>query len=343
MSTDTEPRAVNFAAPAGRLILPVESTRTAWLATRRRGLGGSDVAAVLGMDKYTTPFALWSEKTHDGAPVDEGTEAMWWGTHTEALTVDRFEQRTGLQTRRAGTYAHRDHDHHLVNPDRFTHDGGVLEVKDHESLSDAGKQLLKGEVTDRAFVQLQWACHVTGRSHGWFAAKVGKQTVVLGPFDRDEAFIARMVDAADRFWDLVQTRTAPPLDLGTADADEIAARFPTVTPDACVDVTDQPIPEIYLDDLARLDQIRAGAQELAGERDAIEKRLKALIGDREYLTVNGRPVWRWQEVAGRRAFDKDTAVAELARLTGRTPVEVEADLTKRGRGSRRFIRIEKEA
>lgn len=336
----TEAAAVNYRAPAGSLILKAGSPRPQWLAARRRGLGGSDVAAAMGIDKYTTPFALWSEKTQPGDPVDEGTEAMWWGTHTEALTVARFEMRTGLQTRRAGTYAHTQHAHHLVNPDRFVSDGGVLEVKDHESLSEAGKRLLKGEITARAYVQLMWACHVTGRSHGWFAAKVGKQTVILGPFDRDEAFIARLVATADQFWEYVVSRTPPPLDLATADAAEIAARYPTVTPDECVDVHEQPIPDMYLDDLARLAEIRAGAEELAGERDAIEKRLKALIGDREYLTVGGRPVLRWQQVAGRSAFDKATAVAELARLTGRTPVEVEADLTKRGNPSRRLTPIE---
>lgn len=339
MTTQTIPR-VDYAAPAGRLVLPVDSPRPQWLLARRAGLGGSDVAALMGLDKYTSPFEAWSEKVSAVDPVDEPTEAMWWGTHTEALTVERFETLTGLQTRRAGTYAHREYAHHMVNPDRFTSDGGVLEVKDHESLSDAGKLVLKGEITARAYVQLMWACHVTGRSHGWFAAKVGKTTKVVGPFPRDEGYIAELTEAADRFWEMVQSQTPPPLIVAEATADEIAARYPVVEPDTAVDVTDQPIPDMYLDDLKRLAEIRDGAEDLAGERAEIEKRLKALIGDREYLTVEGRPVYRWQQVAGRSAFDKATAVARLAELTGSTPVEVEADLTKRGKPTRRFSPVE---
>lgn len=332
---------VDYQVPTGRLVLRVDADRPDWLLARRQGLGGSDVAALMGLDPYTTPFELWSDKVSHDPPPDEPSEAMWWGTHTEALTVERFETQTGLETRRAGMHAHRDHPHHLVNPDRLVSDGGVLEVKDHESLSNAGKQVLRGEITDRAYVQLMWACHVTGRPHGWFVAKVGKQTKVLGPYPRDDEYIARLVAAADAFWDLVQTRTPPPLNVVEATGAELLARFPEVVePESAVDVNDQPIPEMVLDDLRRLDEIRAGADELAGEREAIEKRLKALIGEREYLTVGGRPVWRWQAVAGRSAFDKATAIARLAELEGRTPVEVEADLTKRGKPSRRFVRVE---
>lgn len=328
----------NYTAPSGRLILPVDAPREDWLRTRLLGVGGTDVATITGANKYATPFDAWSAKL-DPDPVEVSSEAMWWGTNTERLTAFRFEEITGLQTRRAGTYAHREHTHHLVNPDRFTSDGGVLEIKDHESLSDAGKTVLRGEVTAHAYTQLMWACHVTGRSHGWFAAKVGKKTVVLGPFPRDEEFIARLMAAADVFWEQVQTRTPPPMDLATITPEEVAARFPTVDPDTAVEVTSLPIPDMYLDDLARLDEIRDLGSKFAAEREQIEARLKALIGDHEYLTISGRPVLRWQQVAGRRAFDKAAAVRQLAELTGRTPVEVEADLTKQGAPTRRFSPI----
>ena len=34
-----------------------------WLEDRKRGIGGSDVATVLGLNKYKSPYQLWLEKT----------------------------------------------------------------------------------------------------------------------------------------------------------------------------------------------------------------------------------------------------------------------------------------
>lgn len=334
--------AANFRAPHGKLILPVTASREDWLAARLKGVGGTDIATLMGANKYQTIFDAWSDKTNPN-PVEESSEAMWWGSQTEALTVERFEQETGLTTKRAGTYAHRKHPHHLINPDRFTSDGGVLEVKDHESLSEAGKTVLSGEVTDHAWCQLQWAMHVTGRSHGWFAAKVGKRAVVLGPYPRNDAAIGRMVEKANWFWNLVQEGTPPPIDFDTITAEEVALRFPTVEPESTVEVEALPLPELVLDDLTRLAELRATGEKAAEERAAIETRLKAAIGDREYLTVGGRPVYRWQQVAGRRTFDKAAAVQALAQAWGKTPTEVEAELTRQGAPSRRFSPVKEKA
>ena len=38
-------------------------SRDAWLVARRHSLGGSDAAAVMGLNPYKSPFALWAEKT----------------------------------------------------------------------------------------------------------------------------------------------------------------------------------------------------------------------------------------------------------------------------------------
>ena len=37
----------------------VENARQTWLEARRLGVGGSDVAAILGLSKYKSPYQLW--------------------------------------------------------------------------------------------------------------------------------------------------------------------------------------------------------------------------------------------------------------------------------------------
>lgn len=39
------------------------NSREEWLALRRQGIGGSDVAAILGLSKFKTQQELWMEKT----------------------------------------------------------------------------------------------------------------------------------------------------------------------------------------------------------------------------------------------------------------------------------------
>ena len=38
-----------------------------WLKERQKGIGGSDVAAILGMSPWRTPYQVWEEKT---TPID---------------------------------------------------------------------------------------------------------------------------------------------------------------------------------------------------------------------------------------------------------------------------------
>lgn len=336
---------VNYKVPAGKLILRADAPRDEWLKMRTFGIGGTDIATLMGANKYQTVFEAWQYKMQD-QPEENDSEVLWWGQQTEALTVARFETKTGLQTRRAGTYANKVRPHHVINVDRLTSDGGVLEVKDHEPLSDAGKTVLKGTITDHAWNQLQWGMYVTGRSHGWFAAKVGKQTIVLGPFDRDDEHIEKQKVRADWLWGFIKSGEAPPLDYETVTSDELALRFPQVIePDAMVEANDQPIPAMVLDDLERLRILKEQGSVITDEQKQIETRLKAVIGDREYLSVEGRPVLRWQSVNGRRTFDKTSAIKTLAAFDGRTPVEIEEQFTKVSAPTRRlaFVAEKKEA
>lgn len=331
---------VDYKAPAGKLVLPLDSTREQWLATRQTGVGGTDIATLMGANKYTNPFELWQAKFEDPSE-DSDNEVFYWGHQDEVGIAEWFTRKTGIETRKAGTYAHRKAPHHLANPDRFTADGGILEIKSHESYTDAAKTIMRGDITAHAWNQLQWYLHVTGRSHGWLAAKIGKHTHVLGPFPRDEEHIARQVEAADRFWQHVVDKTAPPMDLATVTPDELAVRYPEVIePDAKAEVMDLPVPDMILDDLARLAELKAGAKAIGDEQKDIETRIKAAIGEREFLTVNGRPVARWQSVAGRRTFDKSAAIRSLAEHIGKTPVEVESEFTKQGTPTRRLSLVE---
>lgn len=282
---------VDWSIPAAKLVLSVEEAkdRDKWLHVRRQGLGGSDIATLMGHNKYSSPYFLWLDKTSNEPALDEPSEAMWWGSYTEAGQAQQFEKKTGLATRRAGTCAHREEAWQMVNLDRLVADGGILECKDHELMSDAAQVILKGNVTDAAMDQLQWGLHVTGRSHAWFVAKIGKTTKVIGPIDKDSARIEKMRSIATTFWhDHVLTNTPPPVDYATISDDELVARWPHVDPSKVVEADALAI-EMDLEALAAATEQEKQAKQLA---DSIKRRLKAVAGDAELVLADGRPAYR---------------------------------------------------
>ena len=58
-----------------------------WLDDRKKGLGGTDVSAILGLNEYRNAFDVWAEKT-DRVGSIEDNEAMKRGRLLEKTIVE---------------------------------------------------------------------------------------------------------------------------------------------------------------------------------------------------------------------------------------------------------------
>ena len=87
---------------------------------RSKGIGGSDVAALLGLSNWKTPIDLWAEKTGHKAPEDIGDkEFVHFGLVLEQIVAKEFEVRTGKKVRRKlKTVTHPKFDFMRANIDR---------------------------------------------------------------------------------------------------------------------------------------------------------------------------------------------------------------------------------
>lgn len=65
---------------------------------RMGGIGGSDVAAILGISPWKTPVDIWLEKKGLADSSAIQSEAIWWGNEEEALVAKRFTELTRLKT-----------------------------------------------------------------------------------------------------------------------------------------------------------------------------------------------------------------------------------------------------
>lgn len=111
--------------------LPIKDMpRDEWLEIRRKSLGGSDIAAVLGMNPYSSPLGVYCDKK-GLAPEREDNEAIRQGRDLEQYAAERFTEATGLKVRRENAILYNDEYPFLhANIDRWIvgQDSG-LEVK----------------------------------------------------------------------------------------------------------------------------------------------------------------------------------------------------------------------
>ena len=131
--------------------------RVAWLAARRRGLGGSDIAPMLGLSKWSTPLKLWRDKMG----FDGETAPSWQmkqGTHNEPLIAAEFARLNGCELFRLPTVRDANKPYRCANVDYVAQfpDGHaeIIEIK----YSGHGIE----DVPDYYYTQVLWYMAITG-------------------------------------------------------------------------------------------------------------------------------------------------------------------------------------
>ena len=68
--------------------------RSEWLKQRQAGIGGSDVAPILGISKWRTPLDVYNDKTSD-IFEEEDNSSMIWGRRLEPVIRQAYADETG--------------------------------------------------------------------------------------------------------------------------------------------------------------------------------------------------------------------------------------------------------
>ena len=258
-------------------ILPGEITKikTAsheeWLALRSHYIGGSDAAAVVGLNRFSSPFSLWAEKT-GRAPGFSGNLATEVGTYLEEFVAKKFEQETGKKVRRVNqSFVNSDFPFAIANIDREVvgEDAG-LEIKTTSELNM--KSFNGGEYPANYYVQCVHYLAVTGKKRWYLAVLIGNRDFRIFTIERNEAEISALMTAEYDFWQFVQSDTPPAPDGSTATTEAIKAIYKESGEN-----------EVDMFPLsARLDQYTALSQqikELEALRDEAANCVKAYMGD----------------------------------------------------------------
>lgn len=186
-------------------------THEEWLDIRKKSIGGSEIAAVIGMSRWKTPFAIWAEKTGRIDNAVQQNESMYWGTVMEAILREEFTKRTGYAVKEAHyIFASIDNPFLTANIDGYVDlgngDYAVLEIK---TAGNYAEQDWQDGCPIEYYLQVQHYLYITGMFKAFIAVLIGGNTFKYIEVDRDEDTIQTIVCFAKQFWNLVQNDTPP--------------------------------------------------------------------------------------------------------------------------------------
>lgn len=188
-----------------------------WLRERQKGIGGSDVGAILGVNKWKSAFQVYLDKTMEISKLPETSEAAYWGTSLEEMVAKEFSRRTGKKVRRENRQLiHKEYPFMVANIDRrILGENSILECK---TTSIYSAQDWEGEeIPHSCMLQCQHYMAVTGAERCYLAVLIGGQKLIIKEIMRDQGLIENIIEAEKAFWmKHVEKRVAPPLDGSTA-------------------------------------------------------------------------------------------------------------------------------
>lgn len=305
---------------APTLVLPHDAPRDKWLDARLDGIGASEIAAVMGISPWESPFSLYWRKVNEWGV--EASEEMNTGTFLEPTIVDWFtkyrDPNGNLDIQRAGLYAHPHRPWQMATPDRLilcdmacTECGGWGEAPDPED-SDApwgrctycdGEEVYP-QLT--ALLECKW---VAASWDGWgdentdqipvyYRAQCLWQMDVMGVDEvfvcalgpggfrtyrvrRDEADLKVMREYGQRFMDRLENADPPDID----DHSATLAVVKRLHPD--VDDVDVEIPADLAAGYERAQRMKRLAEKV-GSRYAVQ--IRSALGSGRRAVLDGRVI-----------------------------------------------------
>ncbi|MFG2400718.1 YqaJ viral recombinase family nuclease [Streptomyces lydicus] len=267
-----------------------------WHAARRSGIGGSEIAAVLGISPYESAFSLWHRKQGLIAPVAE-SEEMYWGKVHEPGICRRFaELHPEHSLTVAPTYAAAARRWQIANPDRLW-GPDLLEAKTARTAEGWGEP-----GTDEIPVHYRAQClqylDVLGRRRCWVAVLIAGSEYREYVVEYDAAEAALLRDAGAGFMASLADGTRPDIDGHTSTYQAIKE-----LPDGLDDIDIEIAAELRDEYFAALDA--------AKDADTEKRRLAGLVLDE--IGTGHRAVVDGRTVATRTVHDGHTHSLQPAR------------------------------
>ena len=191
---------------------------------RKKSLGGSEIAGVLGISPWTSPLQVWERKT-GRSPEQECSEAMHFGNVLEDIVAKEFARRNNVKVVRTTKVLYHDDLPFSASIDRFILDGKsgsafspkgklltrkLLEIKTARTSKGWGEEGTD-EIPPYYLTQLYWYLAISGCDVAHLAVLIGGSDYRQYVVERDESIIKDLFDKCTEWWvEYVEQDKAPP-------------------------------------------------------------------------------------------------------------------------------------
>lgn len=265
-------------------------TRDEWLKERKNGVGGSDSATILGLNRYASAYELWLEKIGEVESEQVNNDSIHFGNVLEDIVAKEFEERSGYKVRKNNfLMAHPDYYHIRANIDReIVGENAILECKT-TSLYNA-KEWEGESVPPHYLIQVQHYMAVTGADFAYIAVLIGGQKFVYKRIDRHDGIIKAIIELANEFYNVnVLNGVAPKVGGSEAASNYLDKQYPDAIEGA------QPLPAKYEKDFKELMQIKDKIKLLKERENEIKNNVKVELKEYEKGEIKGFTV-EWKQV-----------------------------------------------
>ncbi|MGN0207578.1 MAG: YqaJ viral recombinase family protein [Muribaculaceae bacterium] len=303
-------------------------SREEWLDIRKNGIGSSEVATIVGLNPWETPYQLWRRKVGIDEPKQESA-AMRNGHHLEDAVSRMWNDATGREIikRSAIDWIIRDNDRPYlqVSPDRTYWLGesrspeakGILEIKTTRMKVDPE------DLPRYWFTQVQYQLGVAGYSQGslaWLSAGQG--------FDfgyRDLKFVPDfyewLIESVSRFWqDNILGKQEP----SAVNVSDVLLKYNRHTDNKVIECSDE-----VFNAYNTLKEVRTELKALEEREAELEETIKMAFADAEALSYGGDTIATWKAPKPSIKFDAKAFQAEHPDLA--------KPYMKETQGARRFL------
>lgn len=303
-----------------RKMKALTTERTDFLQGRRLGIGGSDIAAILGLNKYRSALQVYNEKVNGERSEDNMFTIA--GRRLEKVVVEYFEEETGYMIVTPNEVTLKSEtDPFVCSVDRFfskenpAMNIGVLETKTTQ------KEIDPLDLPKDWFCQTQWYMGMHELKFGAIAWLERGIKFNYKEIDFVPDFYEFLKEKAREFWNNHILTGIPP---EPRTLEDILSMFPDSSTGKKIEASES-MQQLY----GKLKDVRGKIKTLEQIEEDYAEQVKVTMRDAEVVEYLGEPLFTWKSSKPSTAFDDKKLKAENEVLYNQYAI------TKPG--SRRFL------
>lgn len=310
------------------------------LERRKKGIGASDAAAILGMNPYQTPLEIWMQKK--GLVESIETPAMKLGIRLEPVIAEMYQEETGLELLQSQTITYVKNPILFATPDRLIKGCRKgLEIKTANArMEKQWGESGSDEIPQYYLIQCILCMAVTDLPEWDVATLIGGQDFRIYNIQRDIEVENLIIEKLLEWWNIyIVEDKEPDIDSSKSCAEYLAIKYPrNFRPLKQADETTEQL-------LSKLAEIQHHLESYEEQEEAVKNLLKNYIGDADGVQgIVGKCTWKntkdskkinWEGIA--EMLFRLSGMEEVLKKQELTGKKIKEDFTTIQPGIRRFL------